>query len=132
MAPNQTAHDQPPRPIEAGKPPRPIEAGNPNDPTLRRVLTTPLLTLYGLGVTIGAGIYVLVGVTAGVAGIYAPVSFLVAAVVVLFVALSYAELAVRMPVSAGEAAYALVLNRRRCRCWSVCWWRRPGLFRRLR
>ena len=79
--------------------------GEPQAPQLRRVLTTPLLTLYGLGVTIGAGIYVLVGVTAGVAGIYAPVSFLVAAIVVLFVALSYAELAVRMPVSAGEAAY---------------------------
>jgi amino acid transporter len=79
--------------------------GQTGQPGLKRVLSTPLLTLYGLGVTIGAGIYVLVGETAAVAGVYAPISFLVAAAVVVFVALSYAELAVRMPVSAGEATY---------------------------
>lgn len=72
---------------------------------LRRVLTTPLLTLYGLGVTVGAGIYVLVGATAQEAGAYASVSFLVAALVVSLTALSYAELSTRYPVSAGEAAY---------------------------
>jgi amino acid transporter len=73
--------------------------------TLKRVLTLPLVVLYGLGVTIGAGIYVLVGAAAAEAGIYAPVSFLIAAVGVAFTALSYAELATRYPVSAGEAAY---------------------------
>jgi APA family basic amino acid/polyamine antiporter len=72
---------------------------------LRRALNTPLLTLYGLGVTVGAGIYVLVGATAAAAGPYAAVSFLVAALVVSLTALSYAELATRFPVSAGEAAY---------------------------
>ena len=72
---------------------------------LRRSLTTPLLTLYGLGVTVGAGIYVLVGTTAAEAGVYAPVSFLIAAIVVAFTAFSYAELSTRYPVSAGEAAY---------------------------
>lgn len=72
---------------------------------LRRALTTPLLTLYGLGVTVGAGIYVLVGTTAAQAGSYAPVSFLIAAIVVAFTAFSYAELSTRYPVSAGEAAY---------------------------
>ena len=74
-------------------------------PKLRRALTTPLLTLYGLGVTVGAGIYVLVGATAQQAGAYAPFSFLVAAIVVSLTALSYAELSTRYPVSAGEAAY---------------------------
>lgn len=73
--------------------------------TLKRTLTLPLVTLYGLGVTIGAGIYVLVGATAAVAGFYAPVSFLLAAFVTAFTGLSYAELSTRMPVSAGEAAY---------------------------
>ncbi len=72
---------------------------------LRRALTTPLLTLYGLGVTVGAGIYVLVGATADEAGPHAAVSFVVAAFVVSLTALSYAELATRYPVSAGEAAY---------------------------
>ncbi|MCR9125831.1 MAG: amino acid permease [Rhodobacteraceae bacterium] len=72
---------------------------------LRRALNTPLLTLYGLGVTVGAGIYVLVGATAAQAGPHAPVSFLIAAFVVAFTAFSYAELSTRYPVSAGEAAY---------------------------
>jgi len=74
-------------------------------PTLKRALNLPLLTLYGLGVTVGAGIYVLIGATAAKAGIYAPASFLVAAAVVAFTAFSYAELSTRFPVSAGEAAY---------------------------
>jgi amino acid transporter len=73
--------------------------------SLQRTLNAPLLTLYGLGVTVGAGIYVLVGSTAGQAGAYAPVAFLVAAFVVAFTALSYAELSTRFPVSSGEAAY---------------------------
>ncbi|MEM8729189.1 MAG: APC family permease [Pseudomonadota bacterium] len=74
-------------------------------PALRRALSTPLVVLYGLGVTVGAGIYVLVGATAALAGPFAPVSFLIAAFVVGFTAMSYAELASRYPVSAGEAAY---------------------------
>jgi APA family basic amino acid/polyamine antiporter len=74
-------------------------------PGLRRILTLPLLTLYGLGVTIGAGIYVLVGVTVAKAGIHAPLTFLVAAIVVAFTCLTYAELSTRFPVSAGEAEY---------------------------
>jgi len=77
----------------------------PQKPQLRRRLTLPLLVLYGLGVTIGAGIYVLVGATAGRAGLYAPVSFVIAALVMAFTAASFAELAGRYPVSAGEAAY---------------------------
>ena len=81
-------------------------SARPHPPAkLRRALTTPLLTLYGLGVTVGAGIYVLVGATAEAAGAYASFSFLVAAIVVSLTALSYAELSTRYPVSAGEAAY---------------------------
>ncbi len=72
---------------------------------LKRSLTLPLIVLYGLGVTIGAGIYVLVGATAGIAGIYAPLSFALAGLVMLPSACSFAELVGRFPVSAGEAAY---------------------------
>lgn len=74
-------------------------------PTLRRAISLPLLVLYGLGVTIGAGIYVLVGATAASAGIYAPSAFLLAAFVMLFSACSFAELSGRFPKSAGEAVY---------------------------
>lgn len=73
--------------------------------SLKRRLSLPLLTLYGLGVTVGAGIYVLVGVTAAEAGLYAPISFLLAALVVAFTGFTYAELTTRFPVSAGEAVY---------------------------
>ncbi|NEU34697.1 hypothetical protein GN156_29000, partial [bacterium LRH843] len=44
------------------------------------------LILYGLGVTIGAGIYVLVGETVVRAGIYAPAAFLLSALVMAFTA----------------------------------------------
>lgn len=72
---------------------------------LRRALSLPLLTLYGLGVTVGAGIYVLIGATTAAAGAHAWVAFMLAAAVISFTALSYAELSTRFPVSAGEAAY---------------------------
>jgi amino acid transporter len=74
-------------------------------PHLRRSISLPLITLYGLGTTIGAGIYVLVGATAARAGLYAPLAFLIAAVVISFSAACFAELSGRFPVSAGEAAY---------------------------
>lgn len=72
---------------------------------LKRSLSLPLVVLYGVGVTIGAGIYVLLGAASGRAGIHAPFSFVVASVVVGFSAASFAELSARLPVSAGEAAY---------------------------
>jgi len=68
-------------------------------------LTLPLVVLYGLGVTIGAGIYVLIGATAAQAGVFAPTAFLVASAVMLPSACSFAEFVGRIPVSAGEAAY---------------------------
>jgi basic amino acid/polyamine antiporter, APA family len=72
---------------------------------LKRSLTLWLAVLYGLGVTIGAGIYVLVGIAAGRSGMHAPLAFGLAAVVMSFSAASFAELGTRMPVSASEAAY---------------------------
>jgi len=74
-------------------------------PRLARSLTLTHAVLYGLGVTIGAGIYVLVGVAAGRSGMHAPLAFVGAALVMAFSAASFAELGTRMPVSASEAAY---------------------------
>ncbi len=72
---------------------------------LVRSLTLTHAVLYGLGVTIGAGIYVLVGLAAGRSGMHAPLAFVGAALVMAFSAASFAELGTRMPVSASEAAY---------------------------
>src|SRR5947208_1147937 len=79
----------------------PAQAG----PALERSLSLLQATLYGLGVTIGAGIYVLVGAATARAGMYAPLAFLLAAVLMALSAASFAELAGRLPVAAGEAAY---------------------------
>ncbi len=73
--------------------------------TLKRRLGLPLLVLYGTGITIGAGIYVLIGAVAGHAEVYAPWSFFLAAVIMALTVASYIELSTRFPVSAGEAAY---------------------------
>jgi APA family basic amino acid/polyamine antiporter len=73
--------------------------------TLRRAISLPWLVLYGLGTTIGAGIYALTGVVAGRAGMRAPFCFLLASSIALFTALSFAELSSRFPRAGGEAVY---------------------------
>jgi len=74
-------------------------------PQLQRTLSLPLITFYGLGTILGAGIYVLLGAVSGVAGYFLPLSFLFAAVIAGFTAFSYAELVARLPRSGGEAVY---------------------------
>ncbi len=76
-----------------------------DQPALKRSLSLPYITFYGLGTILGAGIYVLVGEIVGRAGLFAPISFLIAATTASFTAISYAELSARIPRSAGEAAY---------------------------
>lgn len=75
--------------------------------TLRRGLGLWHAVLYGLGVTIGAGIYVLIAPAAALAGMAAPIAFILAAALMAPTAASFAELAGRMPVAAGEAAYVM-------------------------
>jgi amino acid transporter len=100
-----------PKPAKVSNPPQNGRASGRADAVaageqhLVRALNTPLLVLYGLGVTIGAGIYVLIGAVGVRAGIYAPSAFLLAALVMAPSACSFAEFAGRLPVSAGEAAY---------------------------
>ena len=72
---------------------------------LQRKVNLPLLSFYGIGTILGAGIYVLIGKVAGNAGMQTPLAFLVAAVLAGLTAFSYAELSVRFPKSAGEAIY---------------------------
>jgi len=74
-------------------------------PQLARKIGLILLTLYGLGTILGAGIYVLIGKVAGEAGMFAPLAFIVAAGIAAITGLSYSKLVVRYPQSAGEARY---------------------------
>ncbi|MDR9395290.1 MAG: amino acid permease, partial [Roseovarius sp.] len=72
---------------------------------LKRRIGLGLLTAYGVGVMVGAGIYVLVGAVAADAGVWAPLSFLVAGLIAAPTALSYAEFSTRLPEAAGEAIF---------------------------
>lgn len=81
-------------------------ANRPARPKLRRVLTLGPLIFYGMGIIIGAGIYVALGSVIGRAGDAAPLSFLLAGVTACLTGLCYAELAGRYPEASGAAAYA--------------------------
>ena len=81
------------------------QTGGQEKTTLKRSLTLPLVVLYGLGTTVGAGIYVLIGKVAGLAGTLTPVAFLIAAAIMALTVFSFAELSARFPESAGEAVY---------------------------
>jgi amino acid transporter len=83
---------------------RPAGTGS-GSASLKRSLSLPMITLYGLGNILGAGIYVLIGKVAGHAGLFAPLSFVIASVLAGLTAFSYAELSARFPLSAGEAVY---------------------------
>jgi amino acid transporter len=91
-------------PDEAGGEKR-AEGAAARGPRLKRSISLPLITLYGLGTTVGAGIYVLVGKVAAHADLFTPAAFLVAGLLAGLTAFSFAELAARYPKSAGEALY---------------------------
>lgn len=73
---------------------------------LKRDIGTVTAVFYGVGVMLGAGIYVVIGEAAGLAGNTLWLSFLVASLVAVFTGLSYAELAGAFPRSASEYFYA--------------------------
>ncbi len=74
-------------------------------PSLRRVLGLVEVTAGGVGIIIGAGIYVLLGAATAEAGPLVWVAFLGAAVLSALTGLSYAELSSMFPSAAGEYEY---------------------------
>lgn len=76
-----------------------------NETTLARKVSLPLLTFYGLGTILGAGIYVLIGEVTLRAQQYTYLSFIISASIAGITAYSFARLASMHPKSAGEAAY---------------------------
>ncbi len=75
-------------------------------PHLRRSLSLWQVTVSGVGIVIGAGIYVLIGVAARDAGAGLWVSFLLAALLAGLTGLSYAELAGMFPAAGAEFEFA--------------------------
>lgn len=72
---------------------------------LKRELGLLETTLYGVGIILGAGIYVLIGEAVGIAGNSAWLAFLIGAIVSSFTGLSYAELSTMFPKAAAEYVY---------------------------
>ena len=60
---------------------------------------------YGIGIILGAGIYVLIGPAAGLAGNSVWVSFIIGALISSLTGLSYAELSTMFPKAAAEYIY---------------------------
>lgn len=80
---------------------------------LARRLGIGLVTIYGLGNIVGAGIYALIGKVAGEAGMATPLAFVVAMLVALLSALSFAEFSSSHPYSEGATAYVHAAFRRK-------------------
>ena len=69
---------------------------------LKKCLSLWDIVVYGVGLILGAGIYVLIGAGAGIAGNMLWLSFLIAGLVASFTAMSYSELSSMYPKSAAE------------------------------
>jgi APA family basic amino acid/polyamine antiporter len=88
---------------------------------LRRVLTPFDVTIYGLGIIVGAGIYALIGKAAGIAGGAVWMSYGIAALIAALTALSFAELASIFPSSASVYIYTKHAFRRQWLAFLVGW-----------
>ncbi len=75
------------------------------EPKLEKSLGLFEMTMYGVGIILGAGIYALLGEGAGIAGNAVWISFIIAATVSAFTGLSYCELNSMMPREAAEYNY---------------------------
>ena len=76
--------------------------------SLKRSLTAVDLILYGLGSAVGAGIYILAGIGAKLAGPAITVSFLGCGLSCCFTAFAYAEFSSLIPVSGSAYIYTYV------------------------
>jgi APA family basic amino acid/polyamine antiporter len=81
-------------------------ASTPSGTSLHRRLGKLDVTLVGVGASIGAGIFVVSGEAARLAGPSVILSFFVSSVVCMLNALCYAEMASRIPVSGSAYVYA--------------------------
>ncbi len=83
-----------------------LKIGEQKEPSLKRNINLFQAVMYGVGLILGAGIYVLIGDVAGIAGNMMWISFVIAAVIATFTGLSYAELSSMFPKSAAEYVFA--------------------------
>ncbi len=75
------------------------------DIKLKRKISLIGATFIGVGIILGAGIYVLIGSAVGMTGNFTWVIFVIAAFLAILTGLSYAELSAMFPKSAAEYVY---------------------------
>jgi len=75
-------------------------------PSLKRELGLWQATIIGVGIILGAGIYVLMGEVVGIAGNAAWISVILASAIAALTGLSYAELSSMFPRAGAEYTYA--------------------------
>ena len=83
------------------------------EPGRERSITLPWRVFYGVGVTVGAGIFALIGEILSVSGDHAPLAFLTAGVIAGFTGVSYMLLVREFPrggfhLPSGDRALDLV------------------------
>jgi APA family basic amino acid/polyamine antiporter len=81
-----------------------MDQRSPNPP-LKRELGLSEVTLSGVGIILGAGVYVLIGQAAGLAGNAIWLAFILSAIMALLTGLSYAELSSMFPKAGAEYDY---------------------------
>jgi basic amino acid/polyamine antiporter, APA family len=89
-------------------------------PQLQRHLNLIDIIFYGVGCSVGAGIYSLVGIGAHIAGPSIALSFLLCGCACIFTSLSYAEFAARVPLAGSAYTFTYVSFGELCG-WLVGW-----------
>lgn len=80
--------------------------GSGDAPGLKRTMGVVHLTALSIGASLGTGIFVILGEATPKAGPAVILAFILAAMTAMFSALSYAEMAARVPVSGSSYSYA--------------------------
>lgn len=88
--------------------------------TLKKCLTLKDLVAYGVGCSVGAGVYSLVGVGAQIAGPSISLSFLISGIACIFTSLTYSEFSSRVPVT-GSAYTFVYITFGELAAWLIGW-----------
>ena len=88
---------------------------------LKRALSLLEVTIYGIGVILGTGIYALIGKGAGIAGNTLWIAFVFGAIIAALTGLSYAELGTMYPKEAAEYVYAKKATKSRLLPFLIGW-----------
>ncbi|KAG9415302.1 hypothetical protein AC1031_008745 [Aphanomyces cochlioides] len=76
--------------------------------SLKRCLSIFDLICYGVGCSVGAGVYSLIGIGAEITGASISVSFLVSGIACIFTSLTYSEFAARVPITGSAYSFVYV------------------------